>query len=402
MRNKKTKKIIALSLFVVAAAIPIFLFGQDAATDDKVYANSLTYFQGEGVIEEWFAQNFIYQDFDFLGRMSFLQNITEIGRAIGALGALIYFGWMGNKAVAGEGTIEYMPMVKVAIFASILLNWMSFASAISTPFKMMEAAVATGYQNSATELNGIRNTRYKYQTQLNSVFYAKRAELNAKEYERRKANGDIVNAVILKVGSKIEDLTAPIFEAMDSLDMKLANTISAFFEKCCLFCLRVCVYLIFIVKTIFLTFLIAIGPIALGISFFPGFENTFVSWLSRFVNVSLYGVIAFIILNICMAVQIAAYRVEVDRYKEVIDSTGAVKNESLLYTMGRESGGGTSFGAVDVAYILGAMAILMTPKLADMVISAGGNSTATATMGRTGATAAKTAVTVARKVIAKI
>lgn len=356
------------ALLLLAACIPLVLFGQQT---DENYQTSLDYFQGEGVLEDWFKENFIDNEFEFLKDADFLQALIEVGRATGALGALIYFGWMGAKALAGEGQIEYLPMVKTAIFASLLLNWIGFTNALQVPFKAMESAMSQSFENSNTELNGLRLTRYKYQEQLNAAFYAKRAELKAKATEAATTNGNIIESIGAAIDQEMSALIAPIEEALDSLNNKIEMWVNSLIEEICLLILRLCVYLMFILKTIFLAFIIAIGPIALGISFFPGFEGAFTSWVSRFVNVSLYGVIAYIILNMCMALQIAAYKTEIDRYAQVIDSAGEVKNEALLFQISR-SPASAAFDAVSLSYLIGGIAILCTPMLANMVVSSGG------------------------------
>jgi hypothetical protein len=68
----------------------------------------------------------------------------------------------------------------------------------------------------------------------------------------------------------------------------------------------------------------------------------------RFINVNLYGFVAFIILKIGTLLQLFAFEAEIERYDQIINTDGSIKNMDLLLTY--SSSGIMSFGLVIVCF----------------------------------------------------
>ena len=143
-------------------------------------------------------------------------------------------------------------------------------------------------------------------------------------------------------------------------------------EMICLIILRVAVYFIFFIQKVWSYILIVLGPIAVGISFIPGFESSFYNWISKFININLYTFIAYTIINIGQQIIIAGYEMDISRLSAIVDNNGNVINQGLLLTYTTYNGMATSVVFPCVGYLVTAIGVLMTPTIADAIVSAGG------------------------------
>lgn len=135
--------------------------------------------------------------------------------------------------------------------------------------------------------------------------------------------------------------------------------------------LRVCTYLVFFIQKIWSYILIVLGPIAVGMALIPGFESSLTSWVSKFININLYTFVAFTIINIGQQLIISAYTMEIDRYELMINSAGNVDSATIsAFINGNGMLHVTLFTVV--AYIVTGIGVLMTPTIADSIVSAGG------------------------------
>ena len=127
----------------------------------------------------------------------------------------------------------------------------------------------------------------------------------------------------------IDKLLAPAKEWYMKMEFKIQKTLSEIIEAVSLTIIRVCTYLIFFIQKIWSYVLIILGPIAIGISLIPGFENSFSNWVTKFINIHLYTFITYTIINIGQQLIMSGYQMELDRYALIIDSGGVADMETL-------------------------------------------------------------------------
>lgn len=155
------------------------------------------------------------------------------------------------------------------------------------------------------------------------------------------------------------------------MDFKFQRWGAEIIEAIGLTLLRVCTYLIFFIQKIWSYILIILGPIAVGVALIPGFESSLTSWISKFININLYPFVAFTVINIGQQLIMSAYTMEIDRYELMIGSSGNVDVDTIKTFI---NGNGmlhiTLFSVV--AYAVTGIGVLMTPTIADSIVSAGG------------------------------
>ena len=307
---------------------------------------TVKFMKGSGDFEEWFMEAFTHLD-TFIESYAYQASI--LGKAIGALGMLIYFSIIGFRMQSGSAEWDVEPMIKPVIIGLILIYWVPFTQMVQYPFLKLAEMPKGVFQEIEKTTNNLRTTRYTKQMQVLDATIKERAALMAKrqDFWTKVGNGDVGEAI----------------------------------ELVCLMILRVGVYLIFFIQKVWSYILIVLGPIAVGMSLIPGFESSLTNWVSKFININLYTFIAYTIINIGQQIIMAGYTMDITRLSTIVDANGNVINQGLLMAYTTYGGMMNSVIFPCVGYVITGLAVLMTPTIADSVVSAGGASIMTKAKG---------------------
>lgn len=347
---------------------------------DQYYSKAITFMQGEGILETWFTEGFmpLYDQFMLAEYSSYIL----FGQALAGVCALLYLGLIGFQMISGDKEWEILPILKPFAISLILMNWVGFVQVIKTPLVALQTASQADFNESQSQLGALRMQRYKKQVQVVDAILEAQGKARAEIAQQDSGNKTIVEEGLDMVGNGITSLISPIYEMYARLQIDLQLVVSALLETIGLWILRICTYFIFFVQIIFSTVLIIIGPIAVAISIIPMFASSFGTWLARFININLYGFIAFIVLRIGVLLQIFAFEAEIDRYNQMINANGTVKNMDLILAFA--GGGIMSFGLVVICFILSGIGMLAVPTLANYVVSTGSNASTMSKAARAG------------------
>ena len=356
-------KYLTLTLCVLIFLVPTIVFGQTG--DTASYNKLLQFLKGDGAFEKWFMEAFTKLDTTMAAQSA---GAVMLGQAIGGFGALCYMGYLGWQMQEGARPWEVTPMIRPTIIAFILMYWGAFTSMIQYPLQSLAEPGIALFQDIEKDANDLRVERFKKQNQILEVLIKTQAEEEAKQETLDKLEGKADDSWY---DIDVDKLLAPAKEWYMKMEFKIQKTLSEIIEAVSLTILRVCTYLIFFIQKIWSYVLIVLGPIAVGISLIPGFENSFSNWVTKFININLYTFITYTIINIGQQLIMSGYQMELDRYALIIDSGGVadmntlrvyVQNSGMMYT--------ALFPAV--AYIVTGIGILMVPSIADSIVSAGG------------------------------
>ncbi|MGV8137308.1 MAG: hypothetical protein AB2L20_19000 [Mangrovibacterium sp.] len=133
------------------------------------------------------------------------------------------------------------------------------------------------------------------------------------------------------------------------------------------------VYLIAFLRTVFCVLLVIFGPLVFAVSIFDGFQDNYLGWIARFVNVNLYLPIALVILSLVQEILIYVLEAEIASIKSSL-----IYVPSMYYVSNL------------VVPLCGIAGLVMVPKIASWIISASGTNSGA---GRLVKTAALMAIT---------
>lgn len=338
------------------------------AQTDSDYSNLLQFLKGDGAFEKWFMEVFTKLDNSV---QDSAQGSALVGRAIGGLGALMYLGYMGWQMAAGDREWEITPMLKPILIGFTLVYWTGFVNMIQAPFEAIAEPGIAIFSDIESEVNDLRVERFKKQQQqlLDAVIKLK-AEEDAKQEIINNTNEDADDSWY-DISDGIDKLIQPIKEWSIRMDFQLQKLVAEIIEFLCLSILRVCVYLIFFIQKIWAYILIILGPIAVGMALVPGFENSLYSWVSKFININLYTFVAYTVINIGQQLIASGYTMEIERYDTLL-TNGTITNLDALMLYVSNSGMIYNQLFTCVAYIVTGIGVLMTPTIADTIVTAGG------------------------------
>lgn len=346
--------------------IPCLVFGQDTHSDEY-YQKAMDFLQGEGVLEGWFTEKFLPL-YDSFMTAEYGQFIL-FGQAVAGIGALLYLGNIGWQMISGDREWEIVSMLKPFAIGLVIMNWVGFVGLIRTPLLKLQDVSESSFVQSQQELNSLRWVRFKKQQQVVDRIIEEQAKAQAEIEQQEAGDQSLIEEGLDMVGDGLTSLMSPIYELYLRLQVGLQLAISSMLELIGLWILRVCVYGVFFIQLIFSTILIIVGPIPVGLSVFPAFSSFLSQWVARFININLYGFVAFIVLKIGILLQLFAFEAEIERYDQIINNDGSIKNMDLLLTY---SGSGImSFGLVIVCFLITAVGILCVPTLANYIIPSG-------------------------------
>ena len=363
----KTKYLIFL-VCLILCLLPIVTLGQTTSSADD--SNKfLQFLKGDGAFEQWFFKSFNQLDMKISKEA---MTVSFFGRFIGGIGATFYLSYMGWQMQSGDREWEITPMLKPFFIGLILLHWTSFYSFIQSPFRAASTPSQTMFEKIEREANTLRVKRFQKQNQLLDYMIKKEAEEKAKqkELDNLKEKG-FIDKITDSIKEGWDKIQTPVEEWFIRMDFKFQRWGAELMEAIGLSILRVCTYLVFFIQKIWSYILIVLGPIAVGMALIPGFESSLTSWISKFININLYTFVAFTIINIGQQLIISAYTMEIDRYELMINSAGNVDSATIsAFINGNGMLHVTLFTVV--AYIVTGIGILMTPTIADSIVSAGG------------------------------
>ena len=352
-----------LMFCLLAILLPVMGFAQT----DSDYSNLLQFLKGDGAFEKWFMEVFTKLDNRVQDNA---QGSALVGRAIGGLGALMYLGYMGWQMAAGDREWEIMPMLKPILIGFTLVYWSGFVNLIQAPFEAIAEPGIAIFSDIESEVNDLRIERFKKQQQLLDAVIKLKAEEDAKQ-EVIDNTGKDADDSWFDISEGLDKLIQPIKEWQIRMQFQMQKLVAEIIEFICLSILRVCVYLIFFIQKIWAYVLIVLGPIAVGMALIPGFENSLYSWVSKFININLYTFVAYTIINIGQQLIASGYEMEIERYDTLL-TNGTVTNLDALLVYVSNSGMIYNQLFSCVAYIVTGIGVLMTPTIADTIVTAGG------------------------------
>ncbi len=333
-----------------------------------------------------YLQGNIYED----GAMHFLKGMRDTiwthfdlfmadAQALAAVFMLIFFAIKSYEMMAGDKKMEVMPLLRPSGLVMIIVWWGTFVRVLAYPTDIVAARTEQLFADEQIAVNNLRMQRAKLMVDMHDQLLMIQAEteIAAKEadtwYEKAWES--------VKSGVK-EGFTAvwnPIVQMRNRLQVGLQLLLSTLLETLALWFLRGCVYLLFILQTIFSTILIILGPFAVAASILPAFRDSFSTWIARFVAVNLYSGIGFLVMYVASLFHQYALEAEITRYQALLSTAGGDVAERLVWMA---SSGLLTYGMVIVTFLVGGITMLTVPSISTWIISTSGVSSAIGTMGR--------------------
>lgn len=278
-------------------------------------------------------------------------------QALAACFMLLYFGIESFKLMTGDKKLEIIPLLRPFVIGLILMMWIPFVNVISFPGEVLTRHSKDMFYNQLDEIENLSRERYAL---IDSVSIELIKTSVIVENSDQEANDDKWFDFGIDF-SAIKDKIAGLYVyVVAKIKMLLFNLV----EFIVVTIWQTCVYFVFFLQIIFTGILITLGPISFALSILPGFRDAYLQWLSRFISVSLYSCIAYIVLSVSLAIMQYGLENEIDILHYALSNEAAF----VMY-VGMMSGGVNSFL---LTCLLGAISMLTIPFVSTWIVSTTG------------------------------
>jgi len=356
--------------FTLALIQPIL---QASGVTDS-FKDTFNFLQGNGVYEE--------------GTMHFLRNMKDTiwthydvflvdAQAMCAIFMLIFFASRSYGMISGDKKLEVMPLLRPFGLVMVILWWPAFTKVLAFPGELIENRTEALFDGSQAEINNLRLERAKLMVDVADELFKLQASSEVAKTEADTWYENAWESVKSSVKEGFAEVWNPVVEMRNRLQVGLQLLASSLLETLAVWLLRISVYVIFIVQIIFSTILIILGPFSVAASILPWFQRSFTEWIARFISVSLYSGIAYLVMYVASLFQHYALQAEIQRYTELLKNDG----ESIQKLSWFASNGVLSFGMVIIVFIIGALTMFTVPSISTWIVSTSGVSSAASAMG---------------------
>jgi hypothetical protein len=247
------------------------------------------------------------------------------------------------------------------------------------------------FNSEQANVDNLRLTRASLMLAVANNLYTFQAQTQVAEKESDTWYGQAWDSVTSTVKQGISDVVSPLLELKNRLTVGMQLLFTQLLELLGIWILRIAVYIIFMIQIIYSSILVILGPFSIAASILPAFRDSFSTWVARFISVSLYSGIGYLIMYLCALMQEYALTSEISKYQALVGANGTSANlQQLAWFAGN---GILSFGTVIIVFLIGAICMFTVPSISTWIISTSGISSATSTAGRSAATV----LTVARR-----
>ena len=300
---------------------------------------------------------FAFTDVLIQGGLDNARLLVNMARAIGGIAAFFYISKRIYEQLIADNPISLLPLLRPFALVLVISFWGPFVQLLMVPTKGL--------------------------TKLSEAIYADKKHIVAERLEEKQ---EAILYADLPAFQENEEKEATLWDKGINMLLTTYNIVSgrALQHQINFYVMDVIrqllealfeglIYLIAFLRTVFCVLLVVFGPLVFAISIFDGFQDNYLGWIARFINVNLYLPIALIILSLVQEVLIFVLEAEITQIKSTL-----IYMPSLYYVSSL------------VVPLCGIAGLMMVPKIASWIVNASGTSTGGSRLVRTAAVMAMT------------
>lgn len=283
--------------------------------------------------------------------------LTGMARAIGGIAAFFYISKRIYEQLIADNPVSVLPLLRPFALVLVITFWGPFVNLLMVPTKGLTQLSEAVYTDKKQIVKQKLDEKQQAILSTDLPLFYENEEKEAQLWD--KGINLLLTTYNIMTGRAIQNQIS--FYMMDAI-RQLLETL---FE--------VLVYLIAFLRTVFCILLVIFGPLVFALSIFDGFQDNYLQWIARFVNVNLYLPVALLILSLVQEILIYVLDMEIAQINAL-----PVYQPQLFYV---------SSLVVPVCGIIG---MALVPKIASWIVQASGTATGGGRLVRTAAVMAAT------------
>lgn len=300
---------------------------------------------------------FDFTDTLIAGGIDHARLLVDMARAIGGIAAFFYISKRIYEELIADNPISLLPLLRPFAFVLVLSFWGVFVNLLMVPTKGLASLSESIYANKKQLVTHLLEEKQNAILASDLPTFYENEEKEAALWD--KGVNLLLTSYNIITGRAIQNQIN--FYIMDAIRQVLESLFEA------------TVYLIAFLRTVFCVLLVIFGPLVFALSIFDGFQDNYLQWIARFINVNLYLPIALLILSLIQEVLIYMLEWEINQINSML-----IYQPQMFYV---------SSMIVPVCGIIG---MSMVPKIASWIVQASGTGSGGGRMLRTAATMAVT------------
>lgn len=251
------------------------------------------------------------------------QALITVAKEVAAVFALIYLSVRAYAMIVGEGRFEVMPLFRPFLITLAIINFSLVTEVVGYPGSKADDIGKTSFEANAEIMNTDLDTKDMLTDSLFATLISHTTEL-AQMYVQSAKEGetfleDVAHNVITLGGKELMlQATAHLTVLEQLLWIKLSMWLQQFITWIVLGVFKGICYCLFFLQLILMYVLACVGPLSFAFSIAGPFKDSWVTWAARYIAVSFYSTIGFIILNISCAIIDYGLLQEIDRLRQLL------------------------------------------------------------------------------------
>jgi len=283
--------------------------------------------------------------------------LVDMARAIGGIAAFFYISKRIYEQLIADNPVSILPLLRPFALVLVITFWGPFVNLLLVPTKGLTKLSEAVYADKKHIVKQRLDEKHDAILAADLPVFFENEEKEAALWD--KGINLLLTSYNIITGRAIQNQIN--FYIMDAL----RQILESFFE--------VLVYLIAFLRTVFCVLLVIFGPLVFAISIFDGFQDNYLQWIARFVNVNLYLPIALLILSLVQEILIYVLELEI-----------ALINSMPVYLPQQ------FYVSNLIVPICGIIGMAMVPKIASWIVQASGTNSGGGRLVRTAAVMAIT------------
>ena len=237
--------------------------------------------------------------------------------------SLVYLSIRAYAMIIGEGKFEIMQLFRPFVITLVIVNFSLYATLAGYPAKAAGNAAKTSFEAKADMLEDKMEEKVTLNDRLFKTLMEQTNEI-AKLYDPGGGESSSwMDIATLGTRELLSDLTATITVYEQMIWVKLSLWIQNLIMWVVVGVFKGVCYCIFFIQLILLHILLVLGPLSFAFSVGGAFRDSWVTWTARYISVSFFNTIGFMILNISTAIITYGLQQEIDRLNFVLSLSNA-------------------------------------------------------------------------------
>lgn len=321
------------------------------------------------------------QDFP---KAAFFGNTLSMAKALGLVLALCVGSYEAWMMMLGRRGMDVMKLLRI-VGISFCITWSgTICSALSSPGLALEkgarAMTTSKNQEVAMQEKMVAKLQKKYVDRLRAVQDSLNKAKEVKEIGEDAGTWDKVVYSMTHLTDVLERNAKNLAAVAETKISEWINDIIRFLGE---LIFQMAYYGMFVSQRCFMTIMGIFCPVAFALSIVPPWANAWSQWISKYLSLSLWGVVIYIILYYVDYILLYCLQTDVKAYTTLLGNVDASWGQ--IGTLGLQGIGSTCFYAMGM--LVGSWMLKFVPEVSSWLIPGGVSSSIGSAMGGVATTA---------------